>query len=1169
MEFLVNKNFLKSVPIEMREIISNKIMNFSNLLQENNNYLYDLPKGFWVKKIKQGNEEFFEFRINSGDRIIFDIMKRNNQNYLRYLYYSKHDRALDRYEELQKDEFSNLYIEQEIFDTEKVESIGEQLYWNQDINIIDYKIEKEEFFEKLIENPEESLLYCLNLNEEQFQCLEKNPPVIISGGAGSGKTAVLFNKMLNMDKNREVYENPKIVYFTLSERLKSNVQEIMNEATLNSSSISFFSIHEFFLEILSIPQENYIQFEEFKKFLINELGREKKKSKSKHDATNIYTEINGVIKGMMFREVSDNWDRNIKNPMISLEEYLSLKDQFSIYSENDRKEIYQIAEIYQKWLEKNGKHDLNDLCRVYIQNGELKVFDYLFIDEVQDLTELQIFVLTQLSKNREKIFFAGDIHQVVTMNHFNFSRLSNLYEESFHDFNFLSKNYRSKSKVIEAANKVKELRKKYIGSLSLEYELHEEAIVEGGEFSIQKVNMEFLRKTSEDANFVILVATNLEKTSLLKELGDYELFGDMVFTVEEAKGLEFNDVVCYNLTTPFKNEWDAIFSGKAKKNQNFRYYFNLLYVGFTRAKSNIIMMEKEIFQNKIISEFKEIGKEKVNITSMIKKSSAEEWNDKAIKLEKLGKIKEAEISKKKAVEINENLKIYKKKFTESEILDFEKSLIQKNDNTIKKYLELGFNPNHMIKNTIPLLIKTIIKSKTMMELISQSNIDKELKKSSIGITALSIASKSGDDKIVKLLLGAGANPNIENNNGVSILFFAAFYHHGDFIDFIHSNKKELAFQNNNGDSALTLASSKGHKKIIELLLGAGANINFQCSKKISPLICSISNGHKEIIEFLLKNGANIDLQDNNGWSALMHALSKGDNEIVELLLENGAVLDIKNNSYLSILMSAASDYSIWTIEFLLKNGININSQDNEGLSALMYATENEIVELLLKNGANIDLQDNNGSSALIHATLNSQKELIEFLLKNGADANLQDNNGISALMISSYCNHDEYVKKHSECGFFSDEELLQESQKSQEEIVELLLNFGATPDLELEGGATALMLATEYGHEKIVELLLNFGSNPNSQLEDGATALMYAAQEGNERIVETLLSFGANSDLQSSNGATALMYATQKGHKKVEQLLMSQICVEIPDREKIEKKFVKKRRTIFNFWSSL
>ena len=89
--------------------------------------------------------------------------------------------------------------------------------------------------------------------------------------------------------------------------------------------------------------------------------------------------------------------------------------------------------------------------------------------------------------------------------------------------------------------------------------------------------------------------------------------------------------------------------------------------------------------------------------------------------------------------------------------------------------------------------------------------------------------------------------------------------------------------------------------------------------------------------------------------------------------------------------------------------------------------------------------------------------------------------------------------------------------------------------------ATPLQSAAAARHTKIVEMLLKYRANPNVQEQGGYTALHAAAQNGDLETIRALLYGGADLTLRSDDGKTPLDLALKAGHSEAAKLLQEGI----------------------------
>lgn len=84
-------------------------------------------------------------------------------------------------------------------------------------------------------------------------------------------------------------------------------------------------------------------------------------------------------------------------------------------------------------------------------------------------------------------------------------------------------------------------------------------------------------------------------------------------------------------------------------------------------------------------------------------------------------------------------------------------------------------------------------------------------------------------------------------------------------------------------------------------------------------------------------------------------------------------------------------------------------------------------------------------------------------------------------------------------------------------------NFGCpTPNFDV----TPLMVAVDIGNVEIVSLLLERNADPNLQDVGGWTALMRAVALGDKLIVQKLLAHGADAGCENDAGDTAINWAS-------------------------------------------
>ena len=602
MKVLVSEIFLKNIPKDKKEFVLSKLDKFIEELEDNHYDMKSISNGFSVWKIK-GNENIYKFKIDSSNRVLFTFTSSisgirgefKEENRILILDYCNHDEQIRRAKELNINidfiDLNNNEINDSIDDI-----IIDKMYSNYSYNsesTITRVVDNDKLISLLSDDSKETVYY---LSDEQNSVINSPTPLLLFGSAGSGKTTIGIHKIYALYKNNDI----NIGYFTYSELLKQETEKVFdylcrNDEKSTTSRVEFYGINSYLKDNSKAP--NYVKFEEFKLWLEENIIKFNKKLDI--DVLHIWREIRGIIKGMI--GIDWSYSRSLyEQRLIDKDIYLGLSSDYTTFK--NRELAYSIAQKYDKWLLENNKFDENDITRIVLSKLEkenLEKYDFIVVDEVQDLTEKQIYLLYNLVKDKSNIFFSGDFNQTINATYFNTHRIESLYkihnEEIKVNNRNLKTNYRSKKEIVRLSNKITTLR---IDKLYKSKNDYIEEYIELDKF--EKENKPILLSSNESnklnllkiANYrhyaAIVVSDDSEKLKLKEELG----IDENVFTVGEIKGIEKSYIVCYNIISNYKDEWDFILKGvEFDKHHLYRYHFNMFYVAITRARNNICFYE--------------------------------------------------------------------------------------------------------------------------------------------------------------------------------------------------------------------------------------------------------------------------------------------------------------------------------------------------------------------------------------------------------------------------------------------------------------------------------------------------------------------------------------------------------------------------------------------------
>jgi ankyrin repeat protein len=315
--------------------------------------------------------------------------------------------------------------------------------------------------------------------------------------------------------------------------------------------------------------------------------------------------------------------------------------------------------------------------------------------------------------------------------------------------------------------------------------------------------------------------------------------------------------------------------------------------------------------------------------------------------------------------------------------------------------------------------------------------------------------------------------------------------------------------------ALMRSSEKGKIGATQYLLSQGAPPDGAVGNRLSPLLRAVQSNNVAIVQLLLAHGANPEAADKKGRTALMTAAWKNHWHVLSLLLGKGADVNAKDHRGRNVLHNLAADKQLdWgdeVIQLLLKQDIHIDGekgQDNLRRSPLHWSCATgklRLAEMLLTRPhgpkPNVNAIEIRDKTSLHIAAAHDRNDIVEMLLSYGANINARSDGGWTPLHNAA--------------------------EKGGEKIVRILLEGGAEINAKLLNGMTPLHLAAQGGHCDVVKRLLEKPDIKRAARDSfGVTPFLRAAQHKKKDIVTLLAPFnniqGLSADaLGASNGFNA------------------------------------------------
>ncbi|XP_039980728.1 ankyrin repeat domain-containing protein 6b isoform X3 [Xiphias gladius] len=218
-----------------------------------------------------------------------------------------------------------------------------------------------------------------------------------------------------------------------------------------------------------------------------------------------------------------------------------------------------------------------------------------------------------------------------------------------------------------------------------------------------------------------------------------------------------------------------------------------------------------------------------------------------------------------------------------------------------------------------------------------------------GRSPLHLAAYKGHIEIVRILLKAGCDLDIQDDGEQTALHRAAVVGNSDVISALIQEGCALDRQDKDGNTALHEVSWHGFSQSVKLLVKTGANIHAKNKAGNTALHLACQNGHAQSSKVLLLGGSRPDSKNHGGDTCLHVAARYNHVAMIRILLGAFCSVSEKNLAGDTPLHVAAALNHKKTVRLLLEAGGDSRIRNNAGETALDQAREhnNPDVALLL------------------------------------------------------------------------------------------------------------------------------------------------------------------------------------------------------------------------------
>ena len=485
--------------------------------------------------------------------------------------------------------------------------------------------------------------FLLKLDDKQEELVDwaLNGPTLVKGGPGSGKSTVAMYRARAIVQQaiQENRPSPSILFTTYTRALCNVSEELLGQLLHDFDAQYEVATPDSIAVALAKPhiRNRTIESDEYWATALKEVRSDYKPN------------IGSALENSMFLRAIENLeDEYISEEIVliiegrgiaSFEEYKSVNriGRGTGLTERQRRAVWDLYELSRDWIREQRKITWSSIRKIALDDalsGAGPRFDYLIIDEAQDLTPVMLRLCLALVQDKSSVFMAADMSQTIYNHSFSYSKVHEDLDVSRRT-RLLKRNYRTTEEIVRGALEVIEntdagdtetLLQQCVKNGPKPVLYSHDASDSQLDFIVQYIRDNSRQMKLPTGATAILCPTNnmakhvanecqkrgLPATYMPSSNVQLEVPEVKVMTMHASKGLEFPMVVIPFMTRRYMP--GQIHFDTAEKQLEFeRGQRRLLFVGATRAMRRLLITsELEQNQSPYIQDFTTRAWNKIN-----------------------------------------------------------------------------------------------------------------------------------------------------------------------------------------------------------------------------------------------------------------------------------------------------------------------------------------------------------------------------------------------------------------------------------------------------------------------------------------------------------------------------------------------------------------------------